>query len=113
MNNLVDSDNVIGTEVYGPDESHIGEIKRLVLEKVGGRVAHAVMSFGGFLGIGEDYYPVPWAKLTYNESLGGFQTDITKEQLDQAPRYGPDDDYEWSEDNNRRIYDYYGTRPYW
>ncbi|MCX8570792.1 PRC-barrel domain-containing protein [Aminobacter sp. MET-1] len=112
MNNLIESDKVVGTEVYGPDGAHIGEVERLVLEKAGGRVAHAIMSFGGFLGMGQDHYPVPWSKLTYNESLGGFQIDITKEQLDRAPSYA-DDSYDWSEENNRRIYDYYGAQPYW
>jgi len=63
-------------------------------------------------GIGQDYDPVP-SKLTYNEDLGGFQIDITKEQLEAAPRYGQDDDFEYYEDNNRRICDYYGTQPYW
>jgi sporulation protein YlmC with PRC-barrel domain len=111
MNNLIESDKVIGTEVYGPDGTHIGEVERLVLEKVGGRVAHAVMSFGGFLGIGHDHYPVPWNKLTYNEDLGGFQTDITREQLEGAPTFSGDSD--WSEENNRRIYDHYGAQPYW
>lgn len=113
MNNLIESDKVIGTEVYGPDEAHIGEVKRLVLEKIGGRVAHAVLGFGGFLGMGEDHYPVPWSKLTYNEDLGGFQIDITKDELEEAPRYTADTEYDWSDDNNRRIYDYYGARPYW
>jgi len=112
MNNLIDSDKVIGTDVYGPDEAHIGQVERLVLEKVGGRVAHAVLSFGGFLGMGENYYPVPWAELTYNENLGGFQVKITKDQLEGAPSYNRVDDYNWSEENSRRIYDYYGTQPY-
>lgn len=111
MNNLIESDKVIGTEVYGPDDRHIGEIERLVLEKVGGKVAYAVLSFGGFLGIGEDYYPLPWAKLAYNESLGGFQVDITKDQLEGAPSYDRDSPFDWSEENNRRIYGYYGVRP--
>ncbi|KQU72417.1 photosystem reaction center subunit H [Aminobacter sp. DSM 101952] len=113
MRGLIDSDKVIGTEVYGTDQTHIGEVKRLVLEKVGGRVAYAEVSFGGFLGIGEDYYPIPWGKLTYSEELDGFQLDVTKEQLESAPKYNRVDEFDWSEENNRRIYDYYGARPYW
>src|ERR1044072_9257922 len=57
---LIGSDKVEGTAVYGADEQKIGEIERVMIEKVGGKVAFAVLSFGGFLGIGEDYYPVPW-----------------------------------------------------
>ncbi|GAA4133096.1 PRC-barrel domain-containing protein [Aminobacter aganoensis] len=112
MNNLIESDKVIGTEVYGPDGAHIGEVERLILEKVDGRVAHAVLSFGGFLGMAQDRYPLPWNKLTYNEDLGGFQVDITREQIDGAPTYNGDG-YDWSEENNRRIYDHYGAQPYW
>lgn len=56
---------------------------------------------------------MPWSKLTYNENLGGFQIDITKDELEEAPRYNADTEYDWSDDNNRRIYNYYGARPYW
>ena len=58
---LIGSDKVEGMAVYGADEQKIGEIERVMIEKVGGKVAYAVLSFGGFLGIGEDYYPVPWS----------------------------------------------------
>ncbi|KQU74453.1 photosystem reaction center subunit H [Aminobacter sp. DSM 101952] len=112
MNNLIESDKVIGTEVCGSDGAHIGEVERLILEKIDGRVAHAVLSFGGFLGMAQDRYPLPWNKLIYNEDLGGFQVDITREQLDGAPTY-TGDGYDWSEENNRRIYDHYGAQPYW
>lgn len=56
---LIASDMVVGTSVYGRDESHIGKIERLILEKRSGRVSYAVLSFGGFLGIGHDHYPLP------------------------------------------------------
>ena len=48
-----------------------------MIDKISGKVAYAVMSFGGFLGMGEDYYPVPWASLKYDTSLGGYRTGIT------------------------------------
>ena len=84
---LIGSDKVEGTAVYGADEQKIGEIERVMIEKVGGKVAFAVLSFGGFLGIGEDYYPVPWSILTYDTRLGGYRTNLTTEQLDRAPKY--------------------------
>ena len=83
---LIASDKVEGTAVYGSDEQKIGEIERVMIEKVGGKVAYAVLSFGGFLGIGEDYYPVPWSVLTYDTRLGGYRTNLTAEQLDRLPR---------------------------
>src|SRR5690606_21886915 len=85
--NLIGSDKVEGTAVYGPGEEKIGSIERVMIDKPSGKVAYAVLSFGGFLGIGDDHYPIPWAKLTYDESLGGYRTDISREDLDAAPRY--------------------------
>ena len=69
---LIDSSRVEGTAVYNLEGEQIGSIEHLMLEKRGGRVAHAVMSFGGFLGIGEEHYPIPWSKLTYDTELGGY-----------------------------------------
>ncbi|MDI7863982.1 PRC-barrel domain-containing protein [Rhizobiaceae bacterium n13] len=110
---LIASDKVVGTDVYGADRHHIGSIERIILEKEGGRVSYAVLGFGGFLGIGDDHYPLPWSKLTYDESLGGFRIDLTKEQIERAPRYAEEDDMDWSRENGRRIHEYYGVPPYW
>jgi hypothetical protein len=92
---------------------HIGSIERIILEKRGGRVSYAVMSFGGFLGMGHDHYPLPWEMLDYSEDLDGFQVDITKEQVEGAPKYAEGEDYDWSPEGGRRVYDYYGVSPYW
>lgn len=111
--NLIGSDKVEGTDVYGVGGESVGAIERVMIDKVSGKVAYAVMSFGGFMGIGEDYYPVPWSQLTYDTSLGGYRTNITKEQLDRAPKYSDSTGWNWSRDNDRRVYDYYRVRPYW
>ena len=109
---LIASDKVEGTDVYGTGDDKIGSIERLIIEKRSGRVSYAVMSFGGFLGIGHDHYPLPWAKLTYDEDLGGYRTDVSKEQVEGAPKYENDND-DWSADRGRQIYDHYGVAPYW
>ncbi|TAZ59889.1 PRC-barrel domain containing protein [Rhizobium leguminosarum] len=109
---LIASDRVEGTRVYGPDGRHIGSIERLIIGKLDGRVAYAVLSFGGFLGIGHDHYPLPWEKLNYDTQLDGYRIDLTKEQVEGAPSYSDDDDT-WYNDNGRRVYDYYGVPPYW
>ena len=111
--NLIGSDKVEGTDVYGPGGESVGSIERVMIDKISGKVAYAVMSFGGFMGIGEDYYPVPWSQLTYDTSLGGYRTNITKEQLDRAPKYSESTSWNWSRENDRRVYDYYRVRPYW
>ena len=57
---LIGSDKVEGTAVYGPDDRRIGVIERVMIEKRSGPVSYAVLSFGGFLGMGNDHYPLPW-----------------------------------------------------
>jgi hypothetical protein len=109
---LIASDRVEGTRVYGADGKHIGSIERLIIGKKDGRVAYAVLSFGGFLGIGHDHYPLPWEKLSYDTQLDGYRIDLTKEQIEGAPSYADDDDNCYN-DNGRRVYDYYGVPPYW
>ena len=110
---LIASDKVEGTRVYDPSGTDIGTIERLLIEKRSGKVSYAVLSFGGFLGIGHDHYPLPWSKLNYDEQLAGYRVDISKEQLEGAPKYETEGDDFWSADNGRRIYDYYGVTPYW
>ena len=94
---LIESDRVEGTNVYDPAGNEIGEIKRLMIEKLSGRIPYAVMSFGGFLGIGEEEHAIPWNKLEYDRSLGGYRTDITEKQLKGAPTFYRDREYDWSD----------------
>ena len=105
---LIESDRVEGTTVYDPSGNNIGSIKRLMIEKLSGRVAYAVMSFGGFLGMGTEEHAVPWNKLTYDTSLGGYRTDITEQQLRGAPAFSRDRNYDWTDRNREReLHDYY------
>src|ERR1700676_5382239 len=84
---LVASDKVEGTDVYGTDEKKIGKLEGVMIDKISGKVAHAVLSFGGFMGMGEDYYPVPWSMLKYDTKLGGYRVSLTKDQLDRETKY--------------------------
>ncbi len=110
---LIASDKVEGTKVYDRDGRHIGSIERILVEKRSGKVSYAVLSFGGFLGIGDDHYPLPWSKLEYDTQLGGYRVDLSKEQVEGAPRYARDEEFDYTADNGRRVYDYYGVPPYW
>ena len=110
---LIASDKVEGTKVYDPAGEHIGAIERILVEKRSGKVSYAVLSFGGFLGMGTDHYPLPWTKLNYDQDLGGYRVDVTKAQLEGAPKYERENDDYWTEENGRRVYDYYGVTPYW
>ena len=108
---LIGSDKVEGTPVYDAKGERMGSIERVMIDKKSGQVAYAVLSFGGFLGIGSDYYPIPWASLTYDTNLGGYRLDITEEQLKGAPKYAGDS-WDWeNRERGREVYDYYGA-PY-
>jgi len=110
---LIASDKVEGTAVYGADQKKIGSVERVMIDKISGKVAYAVMTFGGFMGIGSDYYPVPWSTLKYDTMLGGYKVNLTKDQLERAPKYSSDTDWKWTRENDRRVYDYYKVTPYW
>ena len=92
---LIGSDKVQGTAVYGADGDKIGSIERVMIEKISGRVSYAVLSFGGFLGIGDDYYPLPWPSLKYNVDLGGYQTLVPIEKIKGAPKYARNGAWDW------------------
>jgi hypothetical protein len=110
---LIGSDKVDGTAVYGADDGKIGNVQRVMIDKMSGKVAYAVISFGGFMGMGEDYYPLPWANLKYDTRLGGYRVGVTEDQLKGAPRYNQHKEWDWSDRaNDRRVYDYYNT-PLW
>jgi hypothetical protein len=109
IGNLIGSDKVEGTAVFGADAQKIGTIERVMIDKVSGRVSYAVLGFGGFLGIGNDHYPLPWQSLKYDTRLGGYVTGVTESQLRGAPRYGNDNDWNWADAaRNRAVNDYYG-----
>jgi sporulation protein YlmC with PRC-barrel domain len=107
----VSSNDVQGTEVYGADGKHVGEVDHLIIDKMSGRVGYAVISFGGFMGLGHSHYPIPWSALSYDTSLGGFKTSITEQQLKDMPQFSDDSwqDREWE----TRTHQYYRARPYW
>jgi len=112
--NLIGSDKVEGTPVYRSNGERAGTIERVMIDKMTGKVAYAVMSFGGFLGIGEDYYPLPWSLLTYNPRLGGYEINVSAQQLKDAPRYSKHESWDWSDRaRDQSVSDYYGVGPYW
>jgi sporulation protein YlmC with PRC-barrel domain len=108
---LISSEDVEGTNVYGVDGKKIGEIDHLMIDKISGRVTYAVISFGGFLGLGHSHYPVPWAALKYDPNLGGYITGITEEKLKDAPAFSDD---AWSDRSwEAQVHKHYNAPPYW
>jgi len=111
---LISAGKVTGTNVYNTSGDLLGEIHDVMIDKLSGRIAYAVMSFGGFLGLGEQYHPLPWATLKYDTRQGGYVVGITQEQLKGAPAFARDAQPAWGDRvYEKGIHDYYGTAPYW
>jgi PRC-barrel domain len=108
--NLISADKVVGTSVYNRQGDKLGSVYTLMLNKLNGQVAYAVMSFGGFLGIGESYHPLPWRILTYDTALGGYVVDLDRRRLEGAPTYSPAKEPDWRT-YPERIDAYYAIPP--
>jgi hypothetical protein len=110
---LIGSDKVEGTAVRRTSGDKVGSISRLMIEKRSGRVAYAVMSFGGFLGMGENYYPLPWGVLRYNSRLDAYELNLTDDQLRGAPSMSDREiDLLGEQGRDREIAAYYGPGPF-
>ena len=110
---MISAEKVQGTEVYNRQGEHLGEVEDVMIDKVSGNVVYAVMSFGGFLGIGEKYHPIPWSMLKYDTGKDGYVVPLDKAALERAPAYSQDE-LNWSDRQwNSKIYDYYKVKPYW
>lgn len=110
---LISSNKVVGTAVYSRQGEHLGSIYGLMMDKFSGRVAYTVLSFGGFLGIGESYHPLPWRMLNYDPRQGGYAVDLDRKRLEAAPSYTLNDMPDWSDTAyGHRLDQYYGVPPY-
>ena len=108
----IEASRVSGTGVYNTDGEKLGHIQDIVIGKRDGQVKYAVLSAGGFLGIGEEYHPLPWHILKYDERQGGYVIGVTIDQLQGAPRYGREANPRWEDPSyGQGIEDYWGLRP--
>lgn len=108
---LIASSKVEGTPVFNRTGEQLGTVYNFMVDKVSGQVAYVVMSFGGILGIGESYHPLPWRALTYDTRLGGYVVDGDRDRLAEAPRYGADEDPFTDDEYGARVDAYYKTTP--
>jgi hypothetical protein len=112
---LISSDKVEGSSVRRSNGDKIGTIEHVMLDKLGGRIAYAAMSFGGFLGLGSEYRALPWSALRYNPDLDAYELNVTDDQLRNAPLATTDffetgiADRTWEDDIHR----HYRAAPYW
>jgi PRC-barrel domain len=111
---LISASKVNGSAVYNTAGESIGKIYDLMIDKVSGKVAYGVMSFGGFLGMGESYHPLPWTLLRYDPGIGGYVINISKQKLEGAPNYAAGSNPAWGDRAyDEKVYGYYGTPPFW
>ncbi|MGE5537488.1 MAG: PRC-barrel domain-containing protein [Gemmatimonas sp.] len=104
---IISADKVEGTAVYDRSGNRLGTVEDVMLDKVSGKALYAIMSFGGFLGMGENHYPLPWSSLTYDTGQGGYVVDLKKEQLQNAPTYDPSNAGAWTSEYGRDIDQYW------
>ena len=108
---LIASNKVEGTAVYNRTGEQLGTVFNFMVDKISGQVAYVVMSFGGFLGMGESYHPLPWKALTYDTRLEGYVVDIDKDRLANAPSHGPEEDPFVDDEYGAKVDAYYRTAP--
>lgn len=104
---VISSDKVEGTSVYNTTGEKLGSIDDLMIDKLSGQVCYAVLEFGGFLGMGNDRYPIPWRVLKYSTDRGGYIVPLDKERLSSAPKYAETSIPVYDRDYGSRINSYY------
>lgn len=109
---LILASRVLKTNVYNKSGDHIGHVKDLSIDRITGKIKYVIVSFGGFLGIGERFHPLPWVVLKFDPTQGGYVVPLDKAALADAPHYDSDElaalggaRHQFHEDT---IYGYYG-----
>lgn len=110
-NSLISGKAIQGTRVYSPTGDELGHIDDVMIDTSSGKTVYGVLQFGGFLGMGSDHHAIPFGKLKYDTSREGYVTDLTREQLENAPQQ--DDSWRENRDWQQRSHEYYGVAPYW
>ncbi|HEX2581343.1 MAG TPA: PRC-barrel domain-containing protein [Dongiaceae bacterium] len=108
---LISASKVDGTKVYDRDHDSLGEVADIMIDKISGKVAYAVIEFGGFLGMGGQRRALPWSVLTYDEDEGGYVVNVDKDLLKGTPEYEEEDlsNRDWA----MRIHQHFSVAPYW
>jgi hypothetical protein len=111
---VVSASTIVGTRVRNLSDDNLGNIEEVMVDSGTGRVAYAVLSFGGFLGVGDKLFAVPWEALTYSDDFEGYRLNVDPELLEDAPGFDKDNWPNFADETwNRGIYTHYGVTPYW
>jgi len=111
--NLIAAEKVNGTSVYNVQGDKLGNVEDIMIDKISGHAIYAVMSFGGFLGMGEKHHPLPWSALQYDTMRGGYVVNLDKKKLQDAPNFDNDTEFTWTPDYGRKVDIYYGVPSDW
>jgi hypothetical protein len=106
--NLISADKVVGTAVFNRKGERLGSVFGLMINKLNGHVAYAIMSFGGFLGMGESYHPLPWRVLAYDTRQDGYVVDLDRSLLKAAPSFTRSNAPDW-DTYGKSVDEYYGS----
>jgi sporulation protein YlmC with PRC-barrel domain len=111
---IMAADTLQGDDVYNAADEKLGEITDIMIDVPSGRVAYAVMSVGGVLGLGDKLFAVPWSALRLDTERKCFRLDASKERVENAPGFDKDHwpsmaDPTWASE----VHGYYGAEPYW
>jgi sporulation protein YlmC with PRC-barrel domain len=113
-NRLISADKVEGTAVYNAKGEDLGHISEIMIDKVSGEVAYAVLKYGSVMGMGGKLFALPWDILKYNTRFGGYVVDIPDERLKNAPSFDADNPPDMADPSwNKQIHDYYGSSATW
>ena len=116
---LITASRVTGTAVFNKSDERIGHVEDLSIDKLTGEVRYALLSFGGFLGIGERIHPLPWSVLKYDTVREGYVLPLDRAQLEAAPSYTKDELEGFGggdmlfRDSLFSYYGQFGAMPYW
>ena len=106
---VMSASSLIGDDVVNANGEDIGDIKEIMIHVPSGRIAYAVLSFGGFLGMGDKLFAIPWEALTLDEDQKHFVLNVDKEKLEKAPGFDKDHWPDMAQPQFRStIDDYYG-----
>ncbi|MBV8093906.1 MAG: PRC-barrel domain-containing protein [Acetobacteraceae bacterium] len=111
---LIAGNQVSGTVVYNPAGERLGTINDVMIDKLSGKIAYAILSFGGFLGIGDKHHPLPWAALKYDTKVRGYVVSLDQAALEGAPSFTASEKVNWEDETwGKQVHDFYNAEPYW
>ncbi len=111
---LISSEKVTSTSVENARGDSLGHIDDIMIDKISGRVAYAILQYGSFLGMGGKRFALPWDLLKYDTGRNAYLVDISEDRLKNAPSYDEGSEPAWGDRNyNRQLHDYYGSKADW